>query len=361
MCVVVRKAGRIPSEMLPLVIFTENLWIALLIAYLLIATIWMLLRLINNRIRRPSIHANHVGFYTNNYNMSPFLARQSRIRQCMQIFIDTLMLYLSIPMRRLTRAPYERYFVASIALVSIIFVSIYQSGLATVFVRPLYFKDIDTLEKLDKSINNIYVKYSGFLTDVFPNDTSQLYRNLRNKMKLFETQMDAMDIVKKYDKVATVTRESTIWLDNFSFFYYNILYIIDKECPKEYFLAYMVPAKSPFLKRINKILMEIHRYGFIEKWINDFYYDTEMKYLKTMSLKKSERSTKILTTSDLKFPFYALIGGTSLSLILLIIEISFTKIRRRHENQGKSGSVKYNPQNIVSIENNNETNKIKDS
>ncbi|KAL7029684.1 hypothetical protein ACKWTF_006319 [Chironomus riparius] len=329
LCVVVQKAGRIPSEMLPMMIFVENLWIALFIAYILIATIWTLLRSINNKIRRPSIDANNVDFHINSYNMSPFLARQSWMRQCMQIFVDTIMLFLSIPVRRLTRVQYERLYVASICLVSIIFVSIYQSNLATVFVRPMYFRDIDTLEKLDNSINNILVKYAGFMTDVFPNDSSQLFRNLRNKMKLVETQMDAMDLVRYGDKVATVTRESTVWLDNFQFFHQNILYLIDKECPKNYFIAYMVPSRSPLIMRINKILMDIQRYGFIQKWINDFYFATELKYLRTMG--ETDDGLKILTVNDLKFPFYALIGGNCVGVIVLFIEILIDFRRKRKE------------------------------
>lgn len=250
------------------------------------------------------------------------------------------MLYLSIPMRRLTRAQYERLFVASICLVSIIFVSIYQSSLATVFVRPLYFKDIDTLKKLDASINNIYVKYSGYLTDVFPNDTSQLYRNLRNKMKLIETDKSAMDIVVKNEKIATITRESTIWLDNFLFFYQKVLFIIDNECPKEYFLAYMVPSKSPFLRRINQILLDFHRYGFIHKWIDDFYHDTEIKHLETMVITENVKKAKILSLNDLKFPFYALFGGSVLSISALLIEIIVTMVRRRTERSKKKMSFK---------------------
>jgi len=319
-----------------MMIFVENLWIALFIAYILIASIWTVLRTINNQIRRPSIDANNVDFHVNSYNMSPFLARQSWIRRCMQIFVDTIMLFLSIPMRRLTRVQYERLYVASICLVSIIFVSIYQSNLATVFVRPMYFRDIDTLEKLDKSINNILVKYAGFMTDVFPNDSSQLFRNLRNKMKLVETQMDAMDLVRYGDKAATVTRESTVWLDNFQFFHQNILYIIDKECPKNYFLAYMIPAKSPLIIRINKILLDIHRYGFIEKWINDFYFATELKFLKTMG--ETDEGLKILSLNDLKFPFYALIGGSCVGVIVLFIEIIIALRRKRKE---AKNSTKY--------------------
>lgn len=323
LCVVVKKAHRVPSELLPLIIFDENLWLTLFFAGTLIAIIWILLRSINNRIKRPSIVRDRKGFYISNYNFSRYLAEQSNARHYAQIFIDTWMLFLSIPMRRLTRAQHERIFLSTVCLVGMIFVSIYQSGLATVFVQPIYFKDIDTLERLDNSGNEIIVKYSGYLTDVFPNDTSQVYRNLRNKMRLLETNLTAMDIVKHMDNAATITRKTTTFLDNYLYFKQKELFLIDKECPKNYFLAYMVPRRSPFLKRINQILMDISRYGFIWKWIDDFNYNAAVMHMKNLTADSS--STKVLAMSDLKFPFYILIGGSSFGLIVLVVE-SFAMI-----------------------------------
>ena len=244
------------------------------------------------------------------------------------------MLFLSIPMRRLTRAQHERIFVASVALVSMIFVSMYQSGLATVFVRPIYFKDIDSLEQLDKSGNEIHVKYAGFLTDVFPNDTSAVYRSLSKKMKLVDTKELSMNLVMKGKNVATITRKSTTLLDNYLYFARNELYLIDKECPKEYFLSYMVPAKSVLLKRINEIMMDIQRFGFILKWIDDFNFDAKMLHLKKLG--NDIPALKVLTLSDLKFPFIILALGNFISGIFLIIEITFLCLARR-----TSGKKKY--------------------
>ncbi|KAG5681339.1 hypothetical protein PVAND_010784 [Polypedilum vanderplanki] len=328
LCVVVPKAQRIPPELLPLMIFDEKLWIILFIVVFMICIVWILLRSVNNQIRRPSRAADNITFNIVNYNFSPFLASQSNLRQNTQIFIDTWMLFLSIPMRRLTRAQYERIFLASVCLVSIIFVSIYQSSLATVFVRPIYFKDIETLDQLDKSGNLILVKYAGYLTDVFPNDTSQVYRNLRDKMKLVDTELTAMDLVKYRSKTATITRKSTTLLDNYLYFMKKELYLIDKECPKNYFLSYMVPTKSVYLTRINEILFDILRFGFIWKWINDFNYKVQVANIKKIA-DENTSGAKVLTMNDLKFPFYALIAGCSLSLLAFIFEIFFTRLRRR--------------------------------
>jgi hypothetical protein len=316
LCVVVKKAKRIPPELLPLVIFEQELWFTFMFAGTSISVVWMLLRTVNNRLKRPRVEYVNFAMYT--YNLSPYLANQSQMRQNIQIFIDSWMLFLSVPMRRLTRAQYERLFVTSVCLVSLIFMNIYQSGLATVFVRPLYFKDIDTLKRLDESGNEIHVKYAGYMTDVFPNDTSDTFRNLRNKMRLVNTNTAAMDLVKYGEKISTITRKSTQLLDNYLYFAQNELHIVN-ECPKKYYLAYMVPANSVLLKRINEILIDIHRYGFILKWIDDFKHQYFLSYMKNLT--HDEGHVKVLTVKDLRFPFILLAAGNIIGIFFLIAEL----------------------------------------
>lgn len=324
LCVVVKKAPRIPPELLPLVIFENSLWLIIFCAGMFISVVWSLLRKANNRIHRPS----SLKFFVDIYNLSPYLSHQSALRQHVQIFIDTWMLFLSIPMRRLTRAQSERFFIASVSIVSMILVSIYQSGLATVFVRPIYFKDIDSLDELDKSQNEILVKYAGYLTDVFPNDSSStIYRNLRNKMKLAVTNASAMDLVKYGENKATITRQTTTLLDNYVYFAEKELYLIE-ECPKEYFLAYMVPARSAYLKRLNNILMDIHRFGFILKWIDDFTYEAKISHIKNSAGEGNEH--KVLTMSDLVFPFLILLAGSVLAFLALAGERLYVACKRRN-------------------------------
>ena len=89
------------------------------------------------------------------------------------------MLMVQAPMRRMPRMQSESVFICFICLVSIVIVSMYQSGMAIVFFKPFYFKDINTLEALDQSGIEIHVKYLGYLSDVFPNDYSSVYHHLK--------------------------------------------------------------------------------------------------------------------------------------------------------------------------------------
>lgn len=77
LCIVVKKAHRVPSELLPLMIFEPGLWIIIIFAIVVISVVWALLRIINNRFKRPSTMIERVNFYVDNYNLSPYLAHQS--------------------------------------------------------------------------------------------------------------------------------------------------------------------------------------------------------------------------------------------------------------------------------------------
>lgn len=169
LCVVVKKAARIPSELLPLIIFDEYLWLTLAIAGIAIGIIWSAIRHLNNVLKRPQDLSRRVNFYMESFNFTLHRAKQTEWQQCSQVVIDTWLLFLSVPMRRFPRMQNERLLVAAVSLVSMIFVSMYQSGLATVFLKPLYFKDIMTLAQLDSSGQIIQVKYAGehFFTVVF--------------------------------------------------------------------------------------------------------------------------------------------------------------------------------------------------
>lgn len=330
LCVVVQKAPRIPSVLLPLIIFDENLWLNLFAAGILIGIVWSLLRCMNNIMRRPSSPSDWAQFYIDSYNFSRFLAHQSQVRQYAQVFVDSGLLFLSIPMRRFTRIQNERLFVGSVCMISMVFVAMYQSGLATVFVRPLYFKDITSLAALDASGAEIQVKYVGYMTDVFPDDSSDTYRNLRRKMKLVDTDTAAMDLVRDSKNVATITRKSTVLLDNSIYFMKKQLHIVDKECPKNYFLAYMVPYHSVYLETFNEILFDIHRFGFILKWINDINYQVTLQNMR--EFKHESTTVKVLSLEDLKLPFLVLLGGNSFGVFIVLLELlinCFTK-RQQH-------------------------------
>ena len=323
LCVIVKKAGRIPSIILPLVIFDENLWLSLFSTGIFICIIWSILRTLNNILKRPLTPFSRTEFYIESYNFTHFLATQSEVRQYFQIFIDSWLYFLSIPVRRFTRVQNERLLIGAVCLTSLIFVNLYQSGMSTVYVEPIYYKDINSLKQLDSSGIEINVKYPGYMTDVFPNDSTGTIRNLHNKMHLKENEKFAMDMVNNSKNIASITRKSTAKLDNSIYFIRKDLHLV-AECPRNYFLAYMVPVHSPYLERINEILFDIHRFGFIIKWINDLNFQETLRLMKSFHREKS----KVLSLDDLRFAFILCIFGNSLGVLILLIEYLISKYKR---------------------------------
>lgn len=316
LCVVVRKAARVPPQMLPLVIFDLELWIVLGIVTAIIYFVWVVLRYANNLIS-SKIKNQRKEFFKIQYNMPSHLIRKSVNRQYFQLFVDTWILIFSAPLQRFPKINNERVFLASVCLMSMVVTSMYQSGLATVFFKPMYYKDVTSLAALDKSDRKIFVKYVGYMDDTFPENTSKTYDNLRKKMILIkDLNYDVMTDIAHVHDVATVTRKSTRELGNSEFFLYKKLYMIE-ECPKKYNLAYVLPYHSIFLERINCFLLFIKNAGLVNKWIGNAIYAEK---LKTIYGYRHQANFKVLTIWDLQMPFFLLAFGILMSTLLLTIE-----------------------------------------
>ena len=324
---VVKKAKRIPPSILPLVIFEEMLWISLLGAVVLIFVFWSIMRyVLKQQIKRfcmASRFSKNAEFVANKkiFNLTNSLAGRPFIYQIMQLFVDTLMLIMSAPMRRFTKSQNERIFITSICLFSMIFVSIYQSSLAGVFITPIYYKDINNMQQLDESGIPIVVKYAGFLTDTFPENSSKIDQNLHDKMKLTNTTVGALALVNNSGKeIATVTRKTTIRLENSVYFQKKNLHLIP-DCPRIYNLAYVVQKHSVYLEMFNFHILDIQRYGLINKWINDMNFGSSLENLRNHGV-EHVASTKVLTMYDLQAPFYVLAAGALFSLLVFLFEVS---------------------------------------
>lgn len=329
-CVAVKKAKRIPPSLLPLVIFEELLWLSLLGAFILIFMFSSIMRYsLKRQIKRLYTYSEFpedAEFLANKnmFNLTNHLARQSNYYQLIELFVDTLILLVSAPMRRFTRSQNERIFITSVCMFSMIFVSIYQSSLATVFIKPIYYKDINSLEQLDESGIPIVVKYVGFLTDTFPENSSRKDQSLHDKMRLYNGTTAALALVN-LTEIATITRKVTVKLDNTEYFEKKQLHLVP-ECPRKYNLAYVVRKHSPFLERFNSLILDIQRYGLINKWIADINFKASLKNLKLYE-GQFQATTKVLTMHDLQAPFYALAAGAFTSLMVFLCELIFQMFR----------------------------------
>lgn len=311
LCCYVQKAGRIPPSVLPLVCFTPLMWFSFFICTVICGIVWMILRDLSARISKD-------------------VDKEIRKRRII-IMVETFGLMLSAPLNGFSKIKTQRVFILSICLLSLVFTALFQSSLATVFIQPIYYKDISDLRELDESGLPIIIKYQAMLDDLFPPNVSSYMDSLRNKLSLSSSKESLSKIIAEFGKISGSTRESQVYLENNYWYISNQLFLIP-ECPKTYNLAYVVPASSVFLSRFNAVLLRICEGGFIEKFTNDMKFNATMNTIRTQGTLTDQAVYKSFTIVDLQLPFYILLIGYVISGILFILErFKFKKVQSNQQ------------------------------
>ncbi|KAH8354859.1 hypothetical protein KR084_012477 [Drosophila pseudotakahashii] len=153
LCIYVPKASRIPQSILPIFAVGYDIWLGFILSAFACALIWLTLRVINLRLRIVKWNADIVG-------------------QALGIVVDTWVVWVRLNLSHLPSSYAERMFIGTLCLVSVIFGAIFESSLATVYIHPLYYKDINTMQELDDSGLKVVYKYSSMADDLFFSETS---------------------------------------------------------------------------------------------------------------------------------------------------------------------------------------------
>lgn len=312
LCCIVPKSAKLSPLILPLACFENSVWLLLFITTILCGSFWSFLRLLNELYI--------VNKTVDIFNRSFKIKNGSKYVQFFQIIIDCFIIVLSAPLRRFPKVTSERLFLSSICMISLIFVSIFQSGLSSVFIKPMYYKDIDTLVELDNSNFSIHLKHHAMLDDLFLDSNSTMKKNLRNKLVL--SPRSSMSRLVYRTNEAYITRKSTTKLSNEIYFLNNQLHLV-KECPILYNIGFVFPKNSVFKERINEILLNLLNGGFMEKWIKDMYYTTTLRHIKDINFQY--QNFKILNLSDMQLPFCVLGCGLIISIFVLLMEKMYSK------------------------------------
>lgn len=307
LCLISKKASRIPQYLLPLVCFEVDLWVCLFLTMVFSALFWSFVRYLSHRFI--------------------FTHGTLRLREFIQITVDTVMLTLSAPLMKFPSINSERSFIASICLISLVFVSIFQSSLSTVFIKPIFYKDINTFEDLAEKGLPVLVKYAAMMDDMFPPNSTGVIGVLREQMEKVSAAKSIMAQLSVGGNFVTVTRRCTVYQDNAFYFSAKYLHVI-AQCPRIYNLGYMGRINAIYLDRINGILLQLNNGGFHEKWIRDLNYmyswRIRMKYgfyeAPGNVEQSSSLSLKVLTIEDLQLPFYILGIGYGISGGIFICE-----------------------------------------
>ncbi|BFF92917.1 uncharacterized protein DMAD_10867 [Drosophila madeirensis] len=314
LCLFVQKAQRIPQSILPLFAVHVDVWLCFLLVGLAGTCCWLCLRTLNRVLHIPLIPSSN-----------PKVERW--LSGALRIFIDTWVVWVRVNIGRFPPFHSERIFVASLCLVSVIFGALLESSLATVYIRPLYYRDVNTLEELDATGKFIYIKHPAFKDDLFYGHDSAVYRRLDAKMLLVaEGEERLIEMVSRQGKFAGVTRSASLQLN-------DIRYVMTKkvhkipECPKSYHIGYVLPRPSPYLEQLNHVVLRLVAGGLMQLWTGESKERAKWSiqrfpdYLAQLDVGR----WKVLTLSDVQLAFYALTIGCLLAACVCLLEMYLGK------------------------------------
>lgn len=97
-----------------------------------------------------------------------------------------------------------------------------------------------------------------------------------------------------------------------------MLHVI-KECPRHYFLAYIVYRDWPLLPRFNQLLQRFSEGGFAKLWYEKTVEAFLMEsYIQRQVTQNDDR--KPFSLNDIQAPFYLLVFGYIISGIVFLLE-----------------------------------------
>ncbi|KAI8034878.1 hypothetical protein M5D96_012394 [Drosophila gunungcola] len=245
LCIYVPKARRIPQSILPIFAVGYDIWLGFILTAFACALIWLTFRVINLKLRIVRVGNQHLW------------------GQALGIVVDTWVVWVRVNLSHLPASYAERMFIGSLCLVSVIFGAIFESSLATVYIHPLYYKDINTMQELDDSGLKVVYKYSSMADDLFFSETSPLFASLNNKLTWNrDLRADVIDEVAKYRSKAGVSRYTSLVLESSRFTLLRQIWVVP-ECPKYYTISYVMPRDSPWEDAVNALLLRALSVGLI--------------------------------------------------------------------------------------------------
>jgi len=312
LCIYVPKASRIPQSILPIFAVGYDIWLGFILSAFVCALIWLALRIVNLKLRIVILKNKHL------------------LAQALGIVVDTWVVWVRLNLNHLPTSYAERMFIGTLCLVSVIFGAIFESSLATVYIHPLYYKDINTMQELDDSGLKVVYKYSSMADDLFFSETSPLFASLNNKLTWNrDLQADVIEEVATDRDKAGVSRYTSLILESSRFTLLHQIWVVP-ECPKYYTISYVMPRDSPWEDAVNGLLLRFLSVGLIVKWITDEKSRVDIKMrLSILEANAESELVRVLTIGDLQLAFYVVIGGNLLATLGFFVEHFYRKLLKR--------------------------------
>jgi hypothetical protein len=297
LCIVTPKAKQIPKWKNMLVCYKTEVWLSLFMVYVVCAVCFHFL------------HKYHL---------------QNQSAGCLPA-LDMFQVFILSPVYHSPGILMQRLLFVSCLLFSLVLMSTFQGLMVTNITSPNYATDIHTLDELYDS--NLQILTESISTKKLLTDAE---RAISEKIQVYDGPRE--EIIQKVlmSKAAITERESSIK-------FLAVKYASPKgavrihmveECPSYYYLAYVVPKHSPYLREFNSFFRKVLEPGLTQKW----YWDsidikTRLSYGNSHLQPKT---LKLFSLSDLQLAFYILATGLLLSSLTFVAELLWAQSTCSH-------------------------------
>ncbi|XP_065224331.1 ionotropic receptor 21a-like [Planococcus citri] len=297
-CLLVPKSGKIPKYMAPFKCFPEEVWLAMMLAFVSVGLVRYFIRY---------IHQNHLKWKENS-----------------NILLNIFSVAINMPVSFLQYKYLSSRIILIIFLTQMyVIVTSFQGSLVMLLSVPQYYKDIDTLVELNRSGMEIKLGSSG-LVHVFEQDST-----LRTIAKKVVKVTDDDFLNFNFTFLARFIHHKQKLFRNFSIKKQNRSVIVHKitECPLMYYTTFIVAKNFPFVEEFNSVIASMIESGIIMKWDGEVMVKILKEFKPEANLKHGDEQmeNKIFTLNDLEVAFMILIIGYCCSICIFIREIIKSK------------------------------------
>ncbi|CAI6345881.1 unnamed protein product [Macrosiphum euphorbiae] len=243
-------------------------------------------------------------------------------------FMTSLQVVLGMGVCSLPKHVAGRIFFVSCSVACFVMVILFQASMVTKLSTETSHKEIDTLEELDKSGMEIRTSLR------YVRDALAIYSTTKSLANKIDLEKDRQGYIEsKFVFIARIMNLSLSKYSNFigHFGQQGVALHIVRECPLKYYLTYAIAINFPFLDELNDLLTRFQEAGITYKWKTDIQ-KLEMVYYEPLN-SNSSKGLKAYSLNDLWFAFVFLFVGYILSLIALMLEFIFKKLKIRKKNK----------------------------
>ncbi|GLV43562.1 Ionotropic receptor 100a [Carabus blaptoides fortunei] len=299
LCVIMRKAEKIPDWQLLYFCMDESTWISVIISFFVMSFSWIFIQKLLTQFREEAVSYQYV-------------------------FTDTFRLMISSSLFRLPTITSERVFLAFCLMAIVTLVGAFQGSLTGIYSSPMFYKDIDTLEKLSETKTKIKSSYKLFIDDVFSDMTYPVIARLKRMISFYDDPVSITIRVATQKNFATLVRQSEVDIDTSTTTYYdangiNLIHMV-KECARSYSLAYPFPVNSPYAPRMNNVILRAAEAGLFVKWYDEMVFNASENASK-MNTPSLSDALKVLSLKDMQIAFFQLVIGYVIGFLVFVIEV----------------------------------------